>query len=125
MYNYPLMKGSVVTRSFISVLVLLIGVAQATPCFCETRRYDQAVKSAEGKINAIDTFKSSIVVKSFIYYPIITYKEVLLFVKPGAKMMKGGSDISIFDLTIGSPVDVKYVEEEAPPDTLVSLYVTK
>jgi hypothetical protein len=78
----------------------------------------------EGKINAIDTFKSTVTVKSLLVYPLITYRDITLFVGPNTKIMRLGSAISIFDLTMGAPVNVKYAEKDDLSDAL-QITVTK
>lgn len=114
-------------RNFIFVLILAAAMMTALPFFCETGygSGDKTVVCAEGKILEVDTFRSIVTVRIPVYYPAITRKDVALFVKPGAKIMKGRSELSIFDLVDGTPVSVKYIDELEPPSTLLSLAVTK
>jgi len=112
-------------RNYIFILVLVIVTGGWILHHYESVSGAQAFMTTEGKIVAIDTFKSIITVKSLVQYPNLAYKETLLFVAPNSKIMKGGSVLSIFDLTIGSPVTVKYVEEPVIPDTLVSMSINK
>lgn len=113
------------SRNYILILVLTIATGWWALNRCEAAFGAQITIAVEGKVSAIDTFKSTITVKSLALYPVITYKEVLLFVAPNSKIIRGGSDLSIFDLTMGCPVSVKYIEEPVAPNTLVSMTVTK
>ena len=111
-------------RNYILILLLTIAAGGWALNHCEAAFGAQATKTTEGRIVAIDTFKSIITVKSLVQYPNIAYKEILLFVGPDAKMMKSSNVLSIFDLNIGNSVTVKYIEEPIIPDTLVSMIIS-
>ena len=112
-------------KNVILILVLTIAVGGSALNHCEVCFGAQTILAAEGKIDAIDTFKSTVTVKSLALYPTITYKEIPLFVASNSKIMKHGSVLSIFDLTMGAPVVVKYIDEPVAPNTLVSMTITK
>lgn len=112
-------------RAYSIIIMLAIAAGGWALNYCETAFGAQAIIAVEGKISAIDTFKSTVTIKSLAVYPIITYKENLLFVAPNSKIMKSGNVLSIFDLTMGCPVSAKYIEESVAPNTLVSMTVTK
>ncbi|MBU0881039.1 MAG: hypothetical protein KJ584_05290 [Candidatus Omnitrophica bacterium] len=112
-------------RNFILILVLTIAAGGLALNHCEVCLGAQTVLAAEGKIDAIDTFKSTVTVKSLALYPTITYREIPLFVASNSKIMKHGSVLSIFDLTMGAPVAVEYIKESGAPNTLVNMTITK
>ena len=111
-------------RGFIVTSVLAFGILIASPYIPNDAFGQQNIRSAEGRINAIDTFKSTVGVKSLIAYPLIKYNSVTLFVGPNTKIMRQGSAISIFDLTMGAPVNIKYAEKDDVSDAL-QITVTK
>lgn len=111
-------KGSIIT------LILVFGILTAFFCIPNDVSCQQNIRAMEGKINAIDTFKSTVTIKSLMVYPLITYRDVTLFVGPNTKIMRLGSAISIFDLTMGAPVTVKYAEKDDLSDA-IQIVVTK
>ncbi|MFH1552723.1 MAG: hypothetical protein ABID83_03700 [Candidatus Omnitrophota bacterium] len=112
-------------KNVILVLVLTISAGALALNHCEVCFGAQTILAAKGKIAAIDTFKSTITVKSLALYPTITYSEIPLFVASNSKIMKLGNVLSIFDLTMGAPVAVNYIEGPVAPHTLVSMTITK
>ena len=111
-------------RGCIVKLILVFGILTAFFCYPKDSFAQQDIQTVEGRLSAIDTFKSTITVKSLLLDPIIVYKDVTLFVGPDTKLMRQGDTISIFDLTMGSPVSVKYVDKIDTPEAL-SITVTK
>lgn len=111
-------------RVCIVTLILVSGILIFFP-FCPKYSFAQKnIHAAEGRISAIDTFKSTVTVKSLMVYPVIIYKDVTLFVGPNTKMMRLGSAISIFDLTMGCPVNIEYADKVDIPEALL-ITVTK
>ena len=105
-------------------MILVFGILISSPCFPKDAFGQQNIRTAEGRINAIDTFKSTVSVKSLMAYPLIKYNDVTLFVGPNTKITRLGSAMSIFDLTMGAPVDIKYAEKDDISDALL-ITVTK
>ena len=101
-----------------AALILVSGISIFSLC-CPDSLNGQSTHDVEGKISAIDTFKSIIIVKSLSLHPIIAYKDVTLFVGPDTKIMRKGSAISIFDIAMGNPVNVKYADKESTPEALL------
>jgi hypothetical protein len=100
-------------------LILVFGISISSLGLSKDALGQQNIQTAEGRINAIDTFKSTVTVKSLLVHPIITYKDVTLFVGPNTKITRQGGVISIFDLTMGAPVSVRYAEKEDVSDALL------
>ena len=99
-------------RGCIVALILALGILISSPC-CPKDSFDkQNIHAAEGRISAIDTFKSTVTVKSLMFDPIITYNDVTLFIGPNTKIVSKGSVISIFDLVMGNLVNVKYTDSD-------------
>ena len=111
-------------RGGIGALILVAVILMSSAYCLNDGLAQQNIRAAEGRIYAIDTFKSTITVRSLLFDPVIVYKNVTLFVGPNTKMMRLGSAISIFDLTMGSPVNVKYADNGDTPEAL-SITVTK
>ena len=88
-------------RGCIAALILVLVILISSLCCLKDSFAQQNIQTAEGRISAIDTFKSTITVKSLLIHPIITYKDVVLFVGPNTKITRQGSAINIFDLTMG------------------------
>jgi len=108
-------------RGCIVTLILAFGIFISSPC-CPTDSSDeQSIYVAEGRISAIDTFKSTVTVKSLIAYPIIKYNEVTLFVGPDTKIIYKGGAMSIFDFVMGNLVNAKYAGKD---DILEALLIT-
>lgn len=110
-------------KDHILILALVIATGGWSLCCCDFVFGDQAFMTIEGRIAAIDTFKSTVTVKALFTRPIITHKNITLFIGPKTKILISGSAVSIFDLTVGGEVDVKYVEKEDIPEAL-SITVT-
>ena len=106
-------------RGCIVTLILGLGILAASTC-CPEDSYD--IYAVEGRISAIDTFKSTISVKSLITYPVITYNVVTFFIGPDTTITrKDNSSInSIFDLVMGNLVNIKYVNKD---DNLEALQI--
>ncbi|MCX5678961.1 MAG: hypothetical protein NTY76_07665 [Candidatus Omnitrophica bacterium] len=111
-------------RGCIVILILTFGILIFSPSCPKDSLAQQNIRAVEGKIYAIDTFKSTVTVKSLMLAPVIKYSDVTLFVGPNTKIKRLGSDISIFDLTMGCPVNVQYADKVGTPEAL-SITVTK
>jgi hypothetical protein len=111
-------------RGCIVTLVLVFGILISSFCCPKDILAQQTMRETEGRISGIDTFKSTVNVKSLMLYPVIVYKDVTLFVGPDTKITRQGSAISIFDLTMGCPVNVQYADKVGIPEAL-SIMVTK
>jgi len=111
-------------RGCAAILILAFGILISFSCHAEDNFDGQNIFAAEGKISAIDTFKSTVTVKSLILYPVIKYKEVNLFISPSTKIMNKSGPISIFDLIMGNPVEVKYAGKDDILEALL-IKVTK
>ena len=105
-------------------LILMFAILTSSSCYAKDDFDGQDIFAAEGKISAIDTFKSTVTVKSLMLYPVIKYKEVNLFISPSTKIMNKSGPISIFDLIMGNPVEVKYAGKDDILEALL-IKVTK
>jgi hypothetical protein len=81
---------------------------------------DQVIYVVSGKISAIDTFKSTITVKSFMSQPVIKYINVDIFIGPDTKIMRKNniSISSIFDLVMGNVINVRFYYKDTVPQAL-------
>jgi hypothetical protein len=105
-------------------LMFVFGILAVSSCCFGGSLDEQNIYSAEGKISAIDTFRSTVIVKSLLIYPVIKYQDVTLFVGPNTKITSPDGSIDIFDFTIGTPVNVKYVNKNDVSEALL-IAVTK
>lgn len=97
------------------VFFVILGMMAVTPCDCQEAR---AMKVAEGDISAVDTFNSTITVKTLKYYPNLAYEEMMFSVPAGMQFVKGTETIDIFDLNVGDHVTVKYYDDPVLPKVI-------
>ncbi len=100
------------------VLILILVTLTHSTCYSADSFDEQDIGTAEGRISAIDTFKSTITVKSLMSYPVIAYNDIALLIGPNTKIMRSGSAISIFDITMGSHANVRYVDKDGAAEAL-------
>lgn len=112
--------GVKMIRACISILILVFVMSTPYSCYSKDSFDEEYVYTAEGKISAIDTFRSTINVKVLTLQPVLRHNDITLFIGPNTKMMYKGSAISIFDFTMGSPVNITYVNKG---DTLEALQI--
>lgn len=102
-------------RCYIVILILALGILISSPCYGGDTRDIYAV---EGRISAIDTFRSTIIVKSLVVYPVIKHSEATFFIGPDTEIKRSGSAMSIFDLCMGSTVNIRCVRKDADWEAL-------
>ena len=107
-------------RVCIVTLILTLGILIFSPCCTADSSDNRVIYVVAGKISAIDTFKSTIIVKSLVTQPVISYINVDIFIGPDTKVMRKDniSINSIFDLVIGNLVNVRYVYKDDVPEAL-------
>ena len=92
------------------VFFVMLGMIAVTPCDCQETG---AVKVADGDIAAVDTFNSTITVRTLKYYPNLAYEEMIFSVPAGMQFVKREETIDIFDLNVGDHVTIRYYEGPA------------
>ena len=113
-------------RVCIVTLILALGIlifSQYCPAYSPDNK---EISTVVGRISEIDTFRSTIIVKSLVTYPVITYTNVSILIRPDTKIMRKDSISinSIFDFVIGNLVNVRYVYKDDVPEAL-QITVTK
>ena len=107
-------------------LILALGILIFSPRCPADSSDGQDIYVVAGKISVIDTFRSTITVKSLVIHPVISYTNVDILIKPDTKITRKDniSINSIFDLVIGNLVNVRYVYRDDVPEAL-QITVTK
>ena len=105
-------------RDWIITLILASGILISSFCYTGDSFGAQTIRVVEGKISAIDTFKSTVTVKFLIISPVIVYNEIIIFIGPNTKIMRSGSTMNIFDLGVSNTINVKYIEKDSGPEAL-------
>ncbi len=109
-------------RACIITLILAIGMLIFSRYCPADSSENQNVYIVAGKLYAIDTFKSTVTIKSLITYPVIAYNIATFFVGPDTTIMRKDnvSINSIFDLVMGNLVNIKYINKD---DNLEALQI--